>query len=184
MALILDVEPALRRMFEDDAYRGFVNIINQVETNLRNGYQHSLDLHFHAFKEYLDRRLSESEAKTEKRFAEIKVEIERRFSEMRSENEKRFSEIRSEIDKRFSEMRSEIDKRFGEIRSEIDKRFGEIDKRFGEIDKRFTELQSSLEVKIAQSQATLLRWMFTFFIGTVVTLATLFFTYLQLVLKP
>ncbi len=155
MAIAVRISPALRKMFDDEAYLGFVDALNQYDAEQRNGYQYSLDLHFDAFREYLDRRLAESETKTEKRFAEIKVEIEKRFTEATIKTENRLVEIKLEIDKRFNEN-----------------------------DKRLSDLQSLIEVKTAQSQATLIRWMFTFFAGTIITLATLFFTYLQLVLKP
>jgi hypothetical protein len=145
-------------MFDDEAYLGFIDAFNQFDAEQRNGYQYALDLHFDAFREYLDRRLVESEMKTEKRFAEIKVEIEKRFSEAAIKTENRLLDIKLEIDKRFGEIKADNEK-------------------------RFNDLHSLIEVKTAQSQSTLIRWMFTFFAGTIITLATLFFTYLQLVFK-
>jgi len=98
----------------------------------RNGLEKSLEVHFGAFKEYVDKRLVEFGVQFEKRFVEMDAKFEKRFVEMDAKFEKRFAEA---------------------------------------------------DVKMSQMQATLIRWMFTFFIGTVVTLATLFFSYIQVLIK-
>jgi hypothetical protein len=50
-------------------------------------------------------------------------------------------------------------------------------------DLRITELEARIDTKIAQSQTTLIKWMFTFYVGTVVTISGLIIAYLQLFLK-
>lgn len=50
-------------------------------------------------------------------------------------------------------------------------------------DQRLTELEARIDTKIAQSQTTLIKWMFTFYVGSVVTISGLIIAYLQLFLK-
>jgi len=50
-------------------------------------------------------------------------------------------------------------------------------------DQRITELEARIDIKIAQSQTTLIKWMFTFYVGSVVTISGLIIAYLQLFLK-
>jgi hypothetical protein len=61
------------------------------------------------------------------------------------------------------------------------------EKRFGEIvvmiEKRFAEADVKMERRLGEYHRSLLRWLFTFFIGTVLTLLGFLLTFLQLA-KP
>ncbi len=106
-------------------------------------------------------------------------------------NDKNFTvkldSIREYIDSRFAEQTAWIEKRFAEYDAKIDKRFAEYDvkmeKRMNEIRQEIAELRSDFEIKIAQNHASLIRWMFTFYVGTVITLGALLFTFVQVVMS-
>jgi hypothetical protein len=115
----------LRKALGDEAEAGFIDALNQIQAEQRNGFERSIDMHLQAFRDYLDRRLTETEAKADKRFNEADLKNE----------------------------------------------------------KRFAELQVAFETKMAQNHASLIRWMFAFFIGTIFSLASLLFVYFQILVK-
>jgi len=51
-------------------------------------------------------------------------------------------------------------------------------------DQRISQAESKMEAKIAQAQTALIKWMFTFYVGTVITITGLLIAYLQFALKP
>jgi hypothetical protein len=68
-----------------------------------------------------------------------------------------------------------IDARFGEMDARIDARFAEaesrMDARFREFEIHFTRELARVEMKIDQRFADLLKWSFTFWVGSTLTLA-------------
>ncbi|MDZ7360195.1 MAG: hypothetical protein ONB46_05645 [candidate division KSB1 bacterium] len=209
MPVAIAIKPALRKVLGDEAEAAFVDVLNQIQADQRNGFERSIEMHLQAFREYLDRHLIEADAKTEKRFAEADAKTEKRFAEADLKNEKRFAEADAKTEKRFAEADAKTEKRFAEADLKNEKRFAEADakneKRFAEADakneKRFNEIMqamekrfaeadvkserryAALEIKIAQSHASLIRWMFAFFIGMIFSLASLLFVYFQLLVK-
>jgi len=157
MPVVIKIPPALRKVFNEDAEAAFIDVLNQFDAEQRNGFGRGLETHLQAFKEYVDRRLVENEAKLEKRFAEFEAKME----------------------KRFAEMNAYMDRRFGAV----DARFAGLDARFAGLDARFAEADAKMEKRLAEYHKSLLRWMFTFFIGTVLTLLGFFITFLQLSTK-
>jgi hypothetical protein len=145
MPAVIQVPLVLRKIFNtEETEAAFVDILNRVAAEQRNGFQSALEMHLNAFKEYLDRRLVEAEAKNEKRFAEAEVKNEKRFAEADLKNEKRFGETNTNI----------------------------------------AEAKAALQIQLAEYHRSLLRWMFAFFIGNLVTLLGFLLAYLQLVGKP
>jgi hypothetical protein len=106
MPVAIKIPPALRRVFDVEAEAAFIEVLNEFNTAQRNGFESTLEMHFRAFQEYLDRRLLETDDKNEKRFAEAEVMNEKRFAEADVKNEKRFAEININFDKRLAEYHS------------------------------------------------------------------------------
>jgi hypothetical protein len=155
MAIAIQVQPALREALRTpEAEAALIDLLNQFHAEQRNGFERSLEMHLQAIKEYLGHYLAEADAKNEKRFAEADAKNEKRFAEADVKNEKRFNEV----EKRFNEA---------DVKNE----------------KRFAELQVAFETKMAQNHASLIRWMFAFFIGAIFSLASLLFVYFQLLVK-
>lgn len=70
MPVAIAIKPALRKVLGDEAEAVFIDVLNQIQADQRNGFEHSIEMQLQAFREYLDRRLTEAEAKIDKRFAE------------------------------------------------------------------------------------------------------------------
>jgi VIT1/CCC1 family predicted Fe2+/Mn2+ transporter len=158
MPVAIAIKPALRKVLGDEAEAAFVDVLNQIQAEQRNGFERSIEMHLQAFREYLDRHLIEADAKNEKRFAEADLKNEKRFAEADVKNEQRLAELKTQI----TQVQGTLEAKIGQV-------------------------QDTLEAKIAQSQAqsqsTLIRWMFAFFIGTIFSLASLLFVYFQLLVK-
>lgn len=154
MPVAIAIKPALRKVLGDEAEAAFVEVLNQIQAEQRNGFERSIEMHLQAFREYLDRHLVETDLKNEKRFAEADAKNEKRFVEADAKSDKRFNEIMQAMEKRFAEADVKSEKRY-----------------------------AALEIKIAQSHASLIRWMFAFFIGMIFSLASLLFVYFQLLVK-
>jgi len=109
-------------------------------------------------------------------------------SELRELNELNFARFDAKVGERLAELRSELiavmdarikglDARFGSI----DARFGSIDARFSTIDARFADLQldlerrtQSLRTDMERQKYLLLRWMFAFWVTTLLGILGLY----------
>jgi len=90
-------------------------------------------------------------------------------SDMKELNELSWNRFRAEL-------RSELDQHFSGIRREFDARFAGIDRRFATMDSQFAGIETRfalVDVKIADLRAELIKWMFLFWIGTIVPLGGL-----------
>lgn len=85
----------------------------------------------------------------------FRAEMRAQFAEFRAEMDGKFAELRAEMDRKFAELRADMDRKFLELRSEMDRKF------------------AAQDVKIAELRAGLLKWMFVFWVGTVIPLAAL-----------
>jgi len=133
MPVAIKIPAALRKVFDDEAEAAFIDVLNQFDAAQRDGFESALDIHLQAFKEYVDRRLVEIDAKNE-----------RRLLEMDAKNEKRFAEMNASI----------------------------------------ADVKVYMATRLGEYHRSQLRWMFSFFIGTVVTMLGFLLTYLQLMGKP
>lgn len=106
MPAAIKIPPALRRVFDVEAEAAFIDVLNDFNAAQRNGFESTLEMHLAAFREYLDRRLVETDAKNEKRFAEVDIKNEKRFAEADIKNEKRSAEINTNFEKRLAEYHS------------------------------------------------------------------------------
>jgi len=136
MPVGIKIPPALRKVFDDDAETAFVDVLNQLQNDQRNGVERALEMHLNAFREYLDRRLVEARSETDKRFAEFDIKMEKRFAETDSKMEKGFAEA-----------------------------------------------DTKMERRLAEYHRATLRWMFTFFMGTVLTFLGFLITFMQITAK-
>ena len=92
----------------------------------------------------------------------------------------RLQTLKEAIEHRFDLTDEKIRLALKEANQYTDRRITELE---AKMEKRFAELDAKIDVKLAQTQTTLIKWMFTFYIGTVVTITGLIIAYLQLFLK-
>ena len=78
--------------------------------------------------------------------------------------------INSVADLYFARFDARLEKGLAEVRSEMDKGFAEVR---SEMDKGLSKVRSELDVRLADQRADLVKWVFMFWIGTIVPLAGL-----------
>jgi len=142
-----------RRFYEqfgDDIANELVNWFNAVDAQYRSDLRDLNEQNFARFDAKMEQRFAEQDAKWERRFAEHDAKWERRFADLDSKWERRLADLESNWERRFAGLRVE----FAGLREEMASRFAAQDSR-------------------------LLRWMFTFWMGTMLGLAGLFLTVLQ-----
>ena len=170
MPLVIKIPLALDKVLGEEASTALVEMFNQMESAQRNGLERALELRLLTLKESMDKRFDLTDER-------IKLAL----TEANRYTDQRITELEARMDKRFNELEARMDKRLNELTVGMDKRHTEL--AVG-MDKRHIELAANMDVKIAQTQTTLIKWMFTFYIGSVVTITGLIIAYLQLFLKP
>lgn len=133
--------------FGDDVANELVEWFNSVDTTYRNDLRELNDRNFVRFEAGLDRRAAEIDAVIERRFATIDA----RFAQV----DVRFAKLEARMDQRFEAMESGIDRRFESLASLLREQMARID------------------VRLAQFEARMMRWMLTFWVGTIGGLAAL-----------
>ena len=103
--------------------------------------------------------------------------------DLRETNELNFARFMGSVDQRFAEQDARFEKRFAEQDARFEKRFAEQDarfeKRFAEQDARIEKRFAVVDVRFAELRADLLKWMFIYWTGTMLTLAGFVFAMLQ-----
>lgn len=168
MAAIVVIPKTVREKLGDDGANDFVRFLNLFWEQKRQEiikdelYEiNKLDLKF-------EKRLGETENR-------IVNEIIILRSELKSENEKLRSEFRSENAKLRSEFKGENEKLRSDFKGENEKLRSESKIGIGSV-------RSELKVEIAESRAEIIKWMFIFWIGTVLTIVGSLLGFLKLFL--
>ena len=100
--------------------------------------------------------------------------------DLRELNDRNFVRFEAGLDRWAAEIDAAIERRF----AAIDARFAQVDVRFAKLearmDQRFESLESllreqmaTIDVRLAQFEARMMRWMLTFWVGTIGGLAAL-----------
>ena len=87
-------------------------------------------------------------------------------ADLRTLNETNFQRFDAKVEQRFAEFEARWERRFVELDAKWEKRFAELDAKW---ESRFAELRSD----VAAQKADLIKWMFTFWAGNVLTTAAL-----------
>jgi hypothetical protein len=108
------------------------------------------------------------------------------FARFDASMDARFAQADAKIERRFAEQDRKIDQRFAEYDAKWEQRFSQVDIRFAQIDRRFDALAAMLQLHIAtfdtrmaQFEARMMRWMLTFWVGTLGGLAALLWALMQ-----
>jgi len=168
----------------DDVANELVDWFNQVDATYRAELREFNELNFSRFDAKHEQRIAELEAKLGVRFAEFGADFEQRIAELEARLGVRFAEFRSEFEQRIAELEARLDVRYAEIdaqfrdlRNYVDQRFAEIDARFRElrkyVDQRFAEQNAKIEAQFQTQRSEMIKWMFVFWVGTLVPLAGL-----------
>jgi hypothetical protein len=98
-------------------------------------------------------------------------------SDLRELNELSFTRFDATVDQRFAEADAKLERRFAEVEARWEQRFtrleGQVNQRFAEADAKLEravgDLRSEMRSGFAEQRASLLRWMFIYWGGSVVT---------------
>jgi uncharacterized protein YhaN len=177
MMTINNLPPALQEVLGPVGGKALVEVLNQNGAELRTTYERSLELHLQVMKEFIERRFELANEKTQQGFDLAGEKAKLALQEAKQYTDQRFIQLEAKMVQLFAEADARNEKRFIEAEARNEKRFAEAEARN---EKRFAEA----EVKMAQSHASLIKWMFTFYVGTVITITGLLIAYIQLALKP
>ena len=84
-----------------------------------------------------------------------------------------YARFDARLEKGLAEVRSEMDKGLADVRSEMAVARSEMDKGFAEV-------RSEMDSRLANQRADLVKWMFLFWVGTMVPLAGLLIALIKL----
>jgi hypothetical protein len=153
----------------DDIVNELVDWFNAVDATYRSDLKELNELNFARFDAKVDQRFAEAARDLDHRFAELRVESEALRSEVRTEIASLRTEMRTEIASLRTETQTEIASLRTETQTEIASLRTEI--RTGIADLR-TEIEGVKGATAAQ-RTDLLKWMFGFWVATVVPLGGL-----------
>jgi hypothetical protein len=131
----------------------------EATTVNRAGVREVADLYYARFDARLEKGLAEVRA-------ELRAELSKESGQLRSEMAKELGELRSEMAKESGQLRSEMATALGQVRSDMAMEFAKVR---NEMTEGFGKLRS----ETAGQHANLIKWMFIFWIGTLVPLAGL-----------
>ncbi len=138
----------------DEIANELVDWFNAVDATYRTDLRKLNELNFARFDAKVDQRFAEAARDRDRRIAEFRVEMEQRFAALRVEMERGFAALRTEIETVRTEVRTGI----AGLRTEIETLRTEIE---------------GVKGGTAAQRADLLKWMFGFWIATVVPLGGL-----------
>lgn len=98
-------------------------------------------------------------------------------ADLRTLNETNFQRFDAKVEQRFAEFEARWERRFVELDAKWEKRFAELDakweSRFTALDAKWERRFAELRSHVAAQKADLIKWMFTFWAGNVLTTAAL-----------
>jgi enoyl reductase-like protein len=91
-------------------------------------------------------------------------------ADLRELNELNFQRFDAKVEQRFAEADAKWERRFAEFEVRVERRFGQAD---AKLETCVADLRSEIRSGLADQRAELLKWMFGFWIATLVPLAGL-----------
>lgn len=140
-----------RRFYEtfgDDIANELVEWFNQVDATYRADLRDLNELNFARFDAKLEQRMAESDAKWDRRLAQLDAKWEGRLAQLDSKWGGRITQIDAKWENRIAQVDAKVEQ-------------------------RFAQCDAKLEQRLAEQRAELIRWMFLFWVGTVVPLGGL-----------
>ena len=142
-----------KRFYEqlgDDVTNELVAWFNSVDATYRSDLRDLNEINFGRFDAKVEQRFAESDARLERRFAEFEVKWEKRFIELDANVEKRFTRLEAKWEARFTELDAKVEKRMAQMR-----------------------------VELHEVRSDLIKWMFAFWVTTLIAQAGLLFAFLR-----
>jgi chromosome segregation ATPase len=187
-----------RRFYEtfgDEIANELVEWFNQVDATYRADLLQINELNFSRFDAKLEQRLAELDAnwdrKLSNKLADLRSEFSGRLADLTAHMERLFERLDSQLrghsasieqlDSRTAGLESKIDglqDRTAKLESKIDRmeeRTARLESKIDRLDDRTTKVASRIEESAAETKAELIKWMFVFWAGAVLSLGGLFY---------
>jgi gas vesicle protein len=136
--------------FGDDIAGEFVDWFNAVDTTYHQQLRDLNDLNWERFKAELHSAIAQSEARMTEKLVQLSQEFSEKLSAMKSDVSGTRAELQSEISRSRSDLRSEI-----------------------------ADLKADLRSEISDSKSDIMKWMFIYWSGTVLSLGGLMIAILR-----
>jgi len=130
-----------------DIVEELVEFLNRIDTESHSALRELNELNYQRFDAKVEQRFAEADLKLERRFAEVGLKLERRFSEVDRKFEQRFAQVDAKLERADAKL-----------------------------ERYAAELRGEIRIGLADQRASLLKWMFGFWIATLVPLAGLIVT--------
>jgi ABC-type phosphate transport system auxiliary subunit len=85
-------------------------------------------------------------------------------------NELNFSRFDARLEQRVAQVQAKLEQRMGQLESRLQQRMAQFESK---LEQRITQVESELDLRIAKTRAELIKWMFVFWVGTLVPLGGL-----------
>ncbi len=165
MAIVTLPKPLREKLGEEGA-NALLEVLNQLSQDTRADVLTFVE-------EKFERRLSEEMGQLRQGLAEM----ENRFTLLEERFERRLSEETGKVNQRITEEVGKVNQRITEEMGQVNQR---ITEEMGQVNQRITEETGKLSQQTALNQATLIRWMFIFWVGQIAVLGGLFFAMFRL----
>jgi len=146
---ILTVPKVLREKLGDDGVEALITLLNEAAHHERNNLLGILEERF-------ERRVTDEGKRLEVQIAETEKRLEVQIAEVEKRLDHRITEETAKLDKRITEEVARLEQRFTEVESKLDNRIAEV------------------KVALSERYASLVRWMFIFWVGQIGVIVALF----------
>jgi len=160
--------------FGDEIANTLVEWFNQVDATYRADLLQLNELNFDRFDAKLEQRMTqldakwssiwqELDAKFEKRTAQLEARLENSLAQLGAKSKQQIAEIRADFRQEIARLESKLEQHLAALRSELTHGIAELR----------GELRAEFHTKLAALETKIIRWMFVFWVGTLVPLAGL-----------
>ncbi len=140
-----------RRFYEtfgDEIANELVEWFNQVDATYRADLLQINELNFSRFDARLEQRTAQVQAMLEQRMTQVEAKLEQRIARVEAELEQRMTQVEAKLEQRIARVEAELGQRIARVEAELGQR-------------------------IAEARADSIKWMFGFWVGTLVPLGGL-----------
>ncbi|MBD3384032.1 hypothetical protein GF407_03815 [candidate division KSB1 bacterium] len=166
---IITVEKPLKEKLGDEAVDSLVHLINQTQSDQKAELVELVG-------EKFEQRLSEEMGKVSLAIAETEQRLDNRITEQVGKVNERLTEQVSNVNERLTEEIGKVNERLTEEIGKVNERLTE---EIGKVNGRLTEEIGTVRVEAARNHASLIKWMFIFWVGQVAALLGILFAFFK-----
>ena len=149
----------------------FYDVLGEDVANELVDWFNAVDLTYRAdLRELNELNYARFDAKLEQRVTELRTELRQAIAELRAELREEIAELRTELRQEIATLRGELIGEMAKLRGEL---IGEMAKLHAAVPTGIAELRLEFRTELQQVRTELLRWMFGFWVTTLLAVAGL-----------